>query len=534
MKVLRHFSFTAFLVLVLVSLAVPGLGGTLEQRDVQHQDPGSHHDHCEQPRSRHYKDTIFVTASAQHDDAVRLLASEGHPICVVRRDVPSRTGHWIVAPSDLDRREIAAKVGDAYANNRTVAVTRADDDTTAKLASVAGSTAWTSLGDAPEGAESPRPATDTLGILHDYPGDDNDQGEAHHAHFAAPDRPTRGGTSAEWLSAYFDTEPPPADPATSSSCSNPATCVTSLAKPKVFTANKSNSSGDAVTVTNTFYSLRSFSTGNDYYFLTNSASYTFGAASHTNVTLSGTLQAQAPDAIAVNVSPNQTECTDTLTHSSSYTVGYQAGISTSGGSGVLSDGSSYTSQQSEKCPDTLIFNESYGAGDTGWVSFFRTISGKVTSDTRTTYNSATYILPFESEPTTLSFNTSNFSTWGDQPNQSSVGVTLKGSSQTVDFPFPTTEPAAPTVDEVTPSSAEAGKSITLDGENFYANTIVAITLGGISVPQANIEFEDQTASSISFFLPSFPPLDTAVPVIVHTLYGLSDGSQTITRVASSP
>ncbi len=152
-------------------------------------------------------------------------------------------------------------------------------------------------------------------------------GPAYRSLFTNDGKTGRNVDSAAWLSARFAAAPPAENGLDdTSSCDNPTTCLALNAKQKTFSGHASNSNGDSVSATNTFYSLRSFSTDSDYYYLTNSTSYTMGKGSHSNVQLSAIVRPPTSDTVAVDISLNSTECTESLlTHASSHTVGYSVG-----------------------------------------------------------------------------------------------------------------------------------------------------------------------------------------------------------------
>jgi hypothetical protein len=198
-------------------------------------------------------------------------------------------------------------------------------------------------------------------------------------------------------------------------------------------------------------------------------------------------------------------------------------------------GVQYGTQNRLNCPNLTVVNRSSDlTGKFSRYTYGLAQSGDIGSSTA---NQFVYVVPVASETSNfeVAFSTvatitgcNSCPTWPDPL----LTLDMEAVSQILDFPFPTQTPVVPTISSVTPSTASAGDQVAIDGQGFYANAVAAVTIGGIAVPTANILPPDGSVPAdqqILLLMPSAGILpDTPLPVVVHTVFGISNDDQTIT------
>lgn len=506
---------------------------------------------CGKGVHRRSADPVFVTPWARHERAVELLRGR-HPI----RPLGSRLGHVIVTAEDLESAAVRSFVREAYAAGYVVAVTSAREDHARLLQTIAGATSTIHLGTAAESgaADGADPSRATGSVVDARVADrvdaalvmlrrhDEDDGGGHRIHslwVEAEVSTASGEAAADWLSARFRTGDPEPGVGSTELCADPESCLQQVSQAKVFESHTSDSSGNAIDIQNEVYSTRSFAQGLDYYFVNQTGSYNLYSEAGELTKMRTVENSTGPSGtFVIDVAPASTTCTDTLITSVTESIGSSTGASSTKGGATFSAGVQYGTQNRLDCPDMQVVNRS---GDAN-AEFERDTSGLPPTGFvgSSIANQFVYVVPIADEATEVSFKTTaNLTGCNGCSNfpDPVLALTMAASSQVVDFPFPTKTPVAPKVSSVTPSTTAAGGIVTIAGEGFYSTALAALTINGIAVPSANILPATGSTPSdqqIQLLMPSAGiPTGTPLPVVVHTVYGISNDDQTITLEGGS-
>lgn len=517
--------------------------------------PGRHHagadgrSDCGDAHGRQDRDAIHVSRRARRTRVVELLQRR-HAVLPLRH----APGHVVVTAEDLASADVRRLVRESYEGGYVVGITSAREDHARLLAALAGATSTVFLG-SPEVSEEPgaageattaldaRRADDLAGAVVLLRRHDEDGGGGYRIHslwVEAVASRASGKAGLDWLGPRFQRGAPAALPGATSLCAAPQSCLQEVAQAKVFEAHTSVSNGDVIEMQNEIYSTRSFGQGLDYYFVNQTGTYNLNnPAGATYDTMRTVETSTAPTGtFVVDVAPATTTCTDTLITSVTRTIGSSTGVSTTKGGATLSGGVQYGTQNRLNCSDLEVRNRSR---DTNAEFDRKTIDLPPTGQVgASTANQFVYVVPFDDEKEEIGFKTTANLT-GCKGCSSfptpQLSLVMDAASQTLDFPFPTTAPVTPKITSVTPGTTPAGGIVTIAGEGFYSTALAALTIDGVAVPTANILPPDGSAPAdqqIRLLMPSAGiPENTPLPVVVHTVFGISNDDQTITLTSGA-
>lgn len=551
-------------VLALLFLAVPFApagahgDGHGDDRDRGRSDECGHHgssrhgghDACEKRHGRHGADVIFVSDRAAYARAIELLRGR-HAL----RPLGRKLGHVIVTPEDLTAASMREYLRRAYAAGYTVAVTSARADHARLLEAAAGATSSIYLGDSCPSIGPDTPGSTGLNIdasraddldgalvlLRRHDEDDGGGQRIHSLWVEAVASAKSGNAGREWLSDRFRTDAPTAGLGTKEVCADPDSCLQQISQAKVFESQTSDQNGNFISIQNEIYSTRSFTQGLDYYFVSQTGTYNlyqFDVNYNFYDQMRTTEISTGPSSgFVVDLAPASTTCTDTLITSETKSVGGSVGASSTKGGATFTGGVQYGTQTRVDCPGVEVFNRSSDMiGSFYRYTYDLPQSGDIGSNIA---NQFVFVVPVFAETSEVAFSTTatltgciGCATWPSPAICLSIGT----STQTLDFPFPTATTEVPNIGSVSPSTVSAGDPVTISGHGFYLNSLAAVTIGGIAVPAANILPPSDSVPAdqeIQLLMPSARiPRDTPLPVVVHTVYGISNDDQTITLQSS--
>lgn len=507
------------------------------------------------------QDSILVTDLARKTRAVKLLKRDQRLISWTRGQSLGAVTHTVVTRRDLRTPAVRRAVRAAYTAGFVVAVTDIRAQAATRLAAAAGSRSHVSLHSPPGGGQRQLDPDGELLVIRRY---DGTRAEKLNAAWIEPTRsPASGKTGRDWLTRQFTTAK--REPLTDATnlCTDPATCLQDLSQAKVYSAQVSKPDGNLVELENQFYAVRSFAQGLDYYYVQQTVLNT-GISQHSSSKYDYTFEQQnttsLDEAYVTDITPASTQCTQSFSTSTTHTVGGTAGFSGGSVSETLNLGSQYGSSTQTACPNlqvTQMGSAGINTENSSGVKFFKiTVNPTVPSAlfwyvskananktvTFTANNAFVLTVPVGSESgTTLDLLDTTAQIWDGElytnkpfpPNLASV--TMTASSQSVDFPFPTTSPQGPKVSEITDvggtpiTTIEAGEPFQIQGSAFYPGNIVAITVGGLRLPSANVSGK-QTDTTLGVDLPATLPMNEPLPVVVATTYGISNANKTIELV----
>jgi hypothetical protein len=288
-------------------------------------------------------------------------------------------------------------------------------------------------------------------------------------------------------------------------------------------------SGAAIQVTNTVYSVRSFTNSEDFYYFLQEVISKVGTAPFASVTAANEYvfgEDFIDSPTLLQPSPQSNPGTTTYTSSTSWSIGGSIGYNQAQGfNASISGGVSVTNSQVVQVPPIQIVNRSdpvYGAAWWDYVFNTATSSG----NSYTFYDQWIWEVPFSdyvslASPTTRVFTTVGYTDSSDVFHASQY-----------DEPFPrpfgtTYALSSPTVSGVSDPSVKAGGTFTITGSAFYPSLVQSVLIGGQALSTDN--FAVVNDHEIQVIAPATP--GKALPVVVKTAQGFSNADVTITITA---
>lgn len=287
-----------------------------------------------------------------------------------------------------------------------------------------------------------------------------------------------------------------------------------------------DSFGNQVQITNSAWSVRSFTNQNDlYYILQELDFYTSASTPTTTLLKTGVNNNSAYGDSLIQSSPASTQCTTSTTSGVSWNVGGSTGWNQMQGlNAALTGGVSISNSQTITCPSIGILNQSNVTDTSQWEYGWQPVSEA--ASLQTFYNNWIWItdwddyLPTQSVISIFSTAQSQYLTLSGSQNP---GVTAYLQSN-VPLPFGQTFALQkPVVLSVSPTCVNAGDTFTITGTGMYPSLVTSVLIGG--TPLDSSQYTTVNNSSITVIAPEMS--GEALSVDVKTTVGESDSNVTI-------
>jgi hypothetical protein len=426
----------------------------------------------------------------------------------------------LLGATDLGDTRIEPLLREAYQAGQAVALTNATDDDAARLRSLLGH---------PNAADPTTEANPSALIFvrkTPRPGGTFDFSTGAFPDFSLPEPPARAHEASEraieLMSRIFSTMailPKLPD-------DSPENDLLKIADSYTTHTTNQDSFGNQVQITNSAWSVRSFTNQNDlYYILQELDFYTSASTPTTTFLKTGVNNNSAYGDSLIQSSPASTQCTTSTTSGVSWNVGGSTGWNQMQGlNAALTGGVSISNSQTITCPSIGILNQSNVTDTSQWEYGWQPVSEA--ASLQTFYNNWIWVTDWDDYLPTQSV-ISIFSTAQSQY------VTLSGSQipgvtayllSNVPLPFGQTFALQkPVVLSVSPTCVNAGDTFTITGTGMYPSLVTSVLIGG--TPLDSSQYTTVNNTSITVIAPEMS--GEALSVDVKTTVGESDSNVTI-------
>jgi hypothetical protein len=338
------------------------------------------------------------------------------------------------------------------------------------------------------------------------------------------------------LSAVFSATPFAPDPAPGDN--GPDQNLVDLATSYESQGIQSDTSGNTIQVINNLWSVRSFLNQSDFYYVQQNVNVEYGGsfpAPDSSLAWDNRIITRTPvGASLIEPTPQSTQETETVSATTSHTVGGSVGFNETQGfdasvSGSVTVGKTVTTSVP---PIVITMNSNFQTGEANWnyrISQFPSgqeplsfVDAWIWQVPWALYgNLGVDAFPYNSVAA-IEFNRGSVDTYE---------VRLPQFDVVVPFPFGQTFAIAqPVVTGVSPACVRAGDEFTIAGTGLYPSLLVGVLIDGAALG-AN-QFASISDTEITVVAPDVR--GTALPVVVQTTQGVSPAGVTVTIHPSCP
>ncbi len=427
-----------------------------------------------------------IYASASAEGAAIDLLRQDYEIVPIDEAVPGVSPfHVVVGPGDLDNPITMLLVRVAYDVGKTVAIAHATQDELDRFQRIV--TTHLNANCAPEG----RPTAALYGVHQS-----TNRAPSQSSSFClASTRDRHEALDRRWLREQFAATPPQ-PPAGAVAAAENQTFLKQLAEgfdcSFVLNSSLGRAQADAYV-----YSMRAFSAAADYYLVQNAAVFTptrdnatFRASVRTPSQASnGQLLGEDMRILATGPS-TETQAVSSYTNGKSTTVSGSVGWSQTDGFNASVGGEVTTSQATTYSVPKTTIEQTVDpvAASASWRFAPQSIGANVSFGPVTT--TWVWVVPKDAYPDGGTFAPGGVPKQISFPNGTNIFYSNDNTSSfqpcNVDYPFPLWTVPEPKITEISPTIVNVnGGDFIIKGENFYQNSITAVTIGGAAVNLAN-------------------------------------------------